>query len=58
MQIHRTLLQSQLQRGFHKVNKEGTFRNKYLYIMAIPVVLYYIVFHYSPLWSVDCIQKF
>ncbi|MDD3766181.1 MAG: ABC transporter permease subunit [Eubacteriales bacterium] len=33
-----------------KIKKELS-RNKYLYIMAIPVVLYYIVFHYSPLYG-------
>ncbi|KRG14446.1 sugar ABC transporter permease [Virgibacillus soli] len=32
-------------------------RNKYIYIMALPVVIYYIIFHYGPMYGVQIAFK-
>jgi len=32
-------------------------RNKYIYIMVFPVVLYYLIFHYGPMYGVQIAFK-
>lgn len=39
--------------------KKDLIRNKYVYIMAIPVILYYVVFHYMPMYgAIIAFKKF
>ena len=39
--------------------KKDIIRNKYIYIMLIPVVAYYIVFHYGPMYgTIVAFKKF
>ncbi len=37
--------------GFGQMLAKDFFRNKYIYIMLLPLVLYYIIFHYGPMYG-------
>lgn len=37
--------------GFRRRALKDFYRNKYLYMMVIPVVLYYLIFHYLPMYG-------
>lgn len=39
------------------VIKKDFIKNKYLYLLALPVVLYYIIFHYIPMYGVQIAFK-
>jgi putative aldouronate transport system permease protein len=39
------------------VVKKDFFKNKYVYLLALPVVLYYIIFHYIPMYGVQIAFK-
>jgi len=41
----------QPQRGFRQRLIKDFVRNKYIYLMLTPVVLYYLVFHYGPMYG-------
>lgn len=40
------------QKGYGTMLKKDLLKNKYIYLMALPVVLYYILFHYMPMYGV------
>ncbi|WP_062104503.1 ABC transporter permease [Bacillus niameyensis] len=43
--------------GFWKRLGKDLNRNKYIYIMVLPVVLYYLIFHYGPMYGVQIAFK-
>ena len=47
--VQKTLPYKRLARG--KQIKRSLYRSRYLYIMILPVLLYYIIFHYVPLYG-------
>jgi putative aldouronate transport system permease protein len=40
------------QSGYGGMLKKDLYKNKYIYLMALPVVVYYILFHYIPMYGV------
>ncbi len=40
------------QAGYGTMLRKDFLKNKYVYLMALPVVLYYILFHYMPMYGV------
>jgi len=42
---------SKYPQGYFKMLKTDFKRNKYIYMMAIPVVIYYLIFHYKPMYG-------
>jgi putative aldouronate transport system permease protein len=51
MEIRRTKTSSKYPHGYRHMIAADIRKNRYVYIMAIPVILYYVIFHYKPMYG-------
>lgn len=50
--VHKTVeLQSNYNQSFFERLKRDLIKNKYIYLMAIPVIVYYAIYHYWPMYG-------